>query len=490
MRTMIAAAAMLLMAATPAVAEDVVPMPVPTAAQGVTVPDFKTKAWIVIDAESGDVLAGQNIDEQRPMASTIKMLTALTLLPRLQYDSSYEAKPQETLTEGAHVGVLAGSTYRVDQLLHGMLMRSGNDAAVALADAYGFQRTIDAMNAEAQRVGANSTVAKSPNGLDRTGQVTTAKDLAQIYRVAMQDPRLQQILTVKDTQFPGQPPENPTKPRNTFTIYNNDSLLTSDYPGFLGGKGGFTSQAGRTYVAGVDRDGRKFVVALLGIGGGTTQTARELLDWAYANADQLSPIAEMPPVPDPVDVTPIAAGELTGDDVAAMPLDEATQLQMTTIAQGAQQVSVQAATVEVPSAEEIAAAATATVASAVSAAGGTPVDTAQVAADAQALAAQALTAGSTVPTTTTTTGTAIGADAIVAGLSTAPVVTTDPLAAPQAERGFFATIAIGLFKAFAWLMLFLGIAVVLLRIRAIRRQKARREAMMRQNAEREPARLP
>ncbi len=135
MRTMIAAAAMLLMAATPAVAEDVVPMPVPTAAQGVTVPDFKTKAWIVIDAESGDVLAGQNIDEQRPMASTIKMLTALTLLPRLQYDSSYEAKPQETLTEGAHVGVLAGSTYRVDQLLHGMLMRSGNDAAVALADA-------------------------------------------------------------------------------------------------------------------------------------------------------------------------------------------------------------------------------------------------------------------------------------------------------------------------------------------------------------------
>ena len=488
---MIAAAAVLLMAATPAVAEDVVPVPVPTAAQGVTVPDFKTKAWIVIDANSGDILAGQNMDEQRPMASTIKMLTALTLLPRLQYDSSYEAKPQETLTEGAHVGVLAGSTYRVDQLLHGMLMRSGNDAAVALADAYGFRRTIEAMNAEAQRVGATSTVAKSPNGLDQTGQVTTAVDLAQIYRVAMQDPRLQQILTVKDAQFPAEPPADPTKARNTFTIYNNDSLLTSDYPGFLGGKGGFTSQAGRTYVAGADRDGRKLVVALLGIGGGTTQTARDLLDWAYANAEQLSPIATMPEVPGPAEVTPVAAGELTGDDVAAMPLDEATQLQLTTIAQSAQQVSVQAADIEVPSAEEIAVAATTTVASAVSAAGGTPVDTAQIIEDAQSLVTQAVTAGNTVALAPTV-GTPIGASAIVAGQTTAPVATAaDPLAAPEPDRGFFATVLIGLFKAFAWLMLFLGIAVVLLRIRAVRRQQARREAMQRRaTQEREPARLP
>ena len=180
MRTLfrlIAASALLLLAAAPAAAEDVVPSPTPTAAEGVTVPDFATKSWILVDAESGDILAGQNYDGQRPMASTIKTLTSLTLLPRLQYDSVYEAQPQETLTEGAHVGVLAGNTYTVDQLFHGMLMRSGNDAAVALADAYGYQRTIDAMNAEAQRVGASSMVAKSLNGLDQSGQVTTAKDL-------------------------------------------------------------------------------------------------------------------------------------------------------------------------------------------------------------------------------------------------------------------------------------------------------------------------
>ncbi len=262
MPTLIAAAVAVLLAATPAAAEDlpIAPSPTPSAAPGVEIPDFATKAWIVVDAGSGAILAGQNIDEQRPMASTLKTLTALTLLPRLQNDSVHEGTARETLTEGMHVGVLAGSKYTVTQLLHGMLMRSGNDAAVALADAYGYQRTLDAMNAEAQRVGATHTVAKSPNGLDQPGQVTTATDLAQIYRVAIQDPRLTQILTTREFEFPAQPPTDPTQSATTFTIYNHDTLLNENYPGFLGGKSGFTSQAGRTYVAGAERNGRRLVV--------------------------------------------------------------------------------------------------------------------------------------------------------------------------------------------------------------------------------------
>jgi D-alanyl-D-alanine carboxypeptidase (penicillin-binding protein 5/6) len=492
MRTVIASVALVLLAATPAMAEDVAPSPAPTAADGVQIPDFKTKAWILVDASSGDILAGQDFEAQRPMASTIKMLTALTLLPRLQYDSTYEAKPQETLTEGAHVGVLSGNKYTVSQLFHGMMMRSGNDAAVALADAYGFKRTIDTMNTEAQRIGATNTVAKTPNGLDRPGQVSTAKDLAQIYRVAIQDPRIQETLTFKEAEFPGRAPEDPTRARNTFTIYNHDALLDSGYPGFLGGKSGFTSQAGRTYVAGVDRDGRTFVVALLGIGGGTTETAREVLDWGYANADALQPIGQLPALPEPADVTPVPAGSLTGDDLAPMPLDAQTQAEVTTVAQNAQYVAEQASNVDVPSVDEIAQAAQDAAVAAVTASGGTSIDPAQISSEAQTVAASALTAASSSTAGTQTTGTALGADAIVAGLSQSPFVATEP-AVEQAgdERGFFATVLIGLFKAVAWLLLFLGVAVVLLRIRAIRRQKARREAMARQRRtlEREPANL-
>jgi D-alanyl-D-alanine carboxypeptidase len=493
--SILTSAAVLLLAASPAAAEDVpiTPSPTPSAAQGVEIPDFATASWIVADANSGDVLAGQNIDEQRPMASTIKTLTALTLLPRLDHDSTYEGSARETLTEGMHVGVLAGNRYTVRQLFHGMMMRSGNDAAVALADAYGYQRTLDAMNAEARRVGAQSTVAMSPNGLDRPGQVTTAADLAQIFRVAIADPRLQEIMTTREFEFPATPPSNPTLPANTFTIFNNDNLLNSGYPGFLGGKSGFTSQAGRTYVAGADRDGRRLVVALLGIGGGTTQTARQVLDWSYANVDRLTPIGQLPPVPEPEQLTPEPAGSnASPDDVAPLPPDPQLQQQAQLIAERATAVARQvSASLPEPITADVAAQnAQTAVAAAVQQSGvtpATPVDTTVVAQTAQQAAAQAVTAAGGTPRTPTTSG--LGADMLVAGLTTPPFVAAEP-APPAPERGLFATLLVGLLKALMWLLLFLGIAVVLLRVRAVRRQRQRRaarEAAMRQRAAGSPA---
>ncbi|HQR80248.1 MAG TPA: serine hydrolase [Actinomycetota bacterium] len=435
MRTFVASAAFLLLAASPAVAEEmpVSPSPLPSAAQGVQIPDFATKAWIVVDADSGDVLAGQNIDEQRPMASTLKTLTALTLLPRLQYDSTYEGNARETLTEGMHVGVLAGTDYTVEQLMHGMLMRSGNDAAVALADAYGYQRTLSAMNAEAQRIGAVHTVAKSPNGLDQPGQVTTAADLAQIYRVAIQDPRMQELLTTRAYEFPAQSPTDPKQPATTFTIYNHDTLLTSDYPGFLGGKSGFTSQAGRTYVAGVERDGRRLVVALLGIGGGTTSTARQVLDWSFSTVDQLTPIGQLPQVPAAEQVSPEPA--TSNADLAPLPPDPVLLQQAQTTGEQA----VAAAQQAVAAADQVVATTT---------------------------AAQAATSSG------------LGVELAVAGLTAPPFAGTsaDPAPAAATGRGFLASLVIGLFKALMWTVLLLGVAVVLLRIRAVRRQRRRRAA--------------
>lgn len=447
MRTLIAAAVAVLLAATPAAAEDlpIAPSPTPSAAPGVEIPDFATKAWIVVDAGSGDILAGQNIDEQLPMASTLKTLTALTLLPRLQNDSVHEGTARETLTEGMHVGVLAGSKYTVTQLLHGMLMRSGNDAAVALADAYGYQRTLDAMNAEAQRVGATHTVAKSPNGLDQPGQVTTATDLAQIYRVAIQDPRLTQILTTREFEFPAQPPTDPTQSATTFTIYNHDTLLNENYPGFLGGKSGFTSQAGRTYVAGAERNGRRLVVALLGIGGGTTATARQVLDWSFANIDSLQPIGQLPQVPIAEAITAEPAGSAAdAADVAPLPPDPMMQQQAQLVAEQAIATSQQAATSN---------------------------------ADPNTAVPAATSSG-------------VAADMNVGGLTQPPFVQAAPEPQPEAERGFLASVLLGLLKAVMWTLALLAIAVVLLRIRAVRRQRRRhaaRLAAMRERSARNPA---
>lgn len=463
--TIIASIAIASMAfAAPASAEDTIePSPTPNAAAGVEVPDFATKSWIVADAASGEILAGQEYDVQRPMASTLKTLTALTLLPRLQWDSVYEAEARETLTEGMHVGVLAGQKYTVSQLFHGMMMRSGNDAAAALADAYGYQRTLDAMNAEAQRVGATQTVAKSPNGLDRPGQVTTAADLAQIYRVAMQDPRLQQIMTAREAEFPAQLPKDPKAPATTFTIYNHDTLLNTDYPGFTGAKSGFTSQAGRTYVVGAEQNGRTLVVALLGIGGGTTQTARQVLDWAFANVDGLSAIGELPEAEAAAQIAAEPANS-NGEDLAPEPLDEQTLAGVEATAATAQEVAAQAVQAQPPSATP-------------------PVVAASLSA----------TAPGSQPIALTTSGT--GAMVALSGLQAPPfagpaepVATTEP-----AQRGFFATLLVGMFKALLWILLFLGIAVVLLRIRAVRRRNRRRaryEQVMRERAAQSPAGAP
>ncbi len=464
MRTtiIVSAAVISLLVAAPAWAEEAVEpaaSPTPTAAAGIEIPNFATKAWIVADAESGDILAGQDYTVARPMASTLKTLTALTLLPRLQMDSTYVAEARETLTEGMHVGVLAGQRYTVSQLFHGMMMRSGNDAAIALADAYGYQRTLDAMNAEAARVGATSTKAMSPNGLDRPGQVTTAADLAQIYRIAIQDPRLQEILTAREAEFPAQLPKDPKQAATTFTIFNHDTLLNTNYPGFKGAKSGFTSQAGRTYVASADQNGRTLVVALLGIGGGTTQTARQVLDWAFANVDDLSPVGQLP--------EPQEAGEVVaepanseGTDLAPMPLDEQTMAGVEAVVQTAQTVATQA--VQSSPVANIA-----------------PLPVA---------AATSISAISAEPSVLTATGT--GGMVALSGLQAPPFAPAAEIETDEpADRGFFATLFVGLLKALLWIVLFLGIAVVLLRIRAVRRRNRRRaryEAVMRQRSVQSP----
>ena len=185
-------------------------------------------------------LAGQNIDEQRPMASTLKTLTALTLLPRLRWRAPYEAIAGE-ITEGIRRRARR-QHHSVSQLFHGMMMRSGNDAAVAL-DAYGYQRTLDAMNAEAQRIGATSTVAKSPNWPRQARAGEHCRGHGSDLPRSDPGPACGPIATAREFEFRRSRLKDPTKAQNTFTIFNHDSILNSDYPA-LGGKSGFTAWRG------------------------------------------------------------------------------------------------------------------------------------------------------------------------------------------------------------------------------------------------------
>src|SRR5690606_21064098 len=139
--------------------------------------------------DSGEILAARWAHGQLLPASTLKTLTALTLLPRLDPDATYVAQRADAAIEGSKVGLHPGQTYTVRQLFQGLMMASGNDTAHALATlGGGMAATAALMNAEAKRLQANDTVVANTSGLDAPGQVSSAYDLALIARAALARP--------------------------------------------------------------------------------------------------------------------------------------------------------------------------------------------------------------------------------------------------------------------------------------------------------------
>ena len=155
------------------------------------IPAGPAQGWIVADMDTGQILAGREIDVRHPPASTIKTLLALTALDEVGLDTTVVASAANTQVECNCVGVKPGRSYTVRQLLDAVLLVSGNDAANTLADALGgFDTAVAKMNAKAAALGAPDTHAATPSGLDGPGGTgwTTPRDLAIIFRAAMANP--------------------------------------------------------------------------------------------------------------------------------------------------------------------------------------------------------------------------------------------------------------------------------------------------------------
>lgn len=251
------------------------------------VPAGPAPNWLVADLDSGQVLAEQNGYAATPPASTIKVLLALVVLDELNLSDTVVATPADTAVECNCVGVKAGHSYTARDLLEGLLLVSGNDAANALADMLGGpEAAVAKMNAKAAEVGATATHASTPSGLDGPGGpgATTPHDLAVIFRAAMANPVFAEITAQPAAVFPTDAGERP--------IVNMNELLAR-YPGAFGGKTGFTDAARKTYVGGAARDGRRLVVAMMyGLiregGPNYWDQASALLDWGFAQGPMSS----------------------------------------------------------------------------------------------------------------------------------------------------------------------------------------------------------
>ncbi|RKN47250.1 D-alanyl-D-alanine carboxypeptidase [Streptomyces hoynatensis] len=273
--------------------------------------DLTSKSWIVADAETGEVFAAHNAHWPLPPASTLKMLFADTVMPGLDRQDVYRARPEDFagLGEGSSsVGVADGQTYTVEDLWHGALLASGNDAVYALAAMNGgVERTVGQMNARARELQALDTHAVNPDGYDAEGQTSSAYDLTLIARDAMLDADFREYVALPRADFPG---EGSGEDRETYEIQNTNRLLVGaqglePYEGIAGVKNGYTTQAGHTFTGVAERDGRVLLVTAMAPDEeqGPLAVYREaaaLLDWGFAAAGQARPVGELVPPRDQV----------------------------------------------------------------------------------------------------------------------------------------------------------------------------------------------
>lgn len=206
---------------------------------------------ILMDTETGEVLFEKNADRQMRIASTTKIMTALVVLERCGLQEVVTVRP-EHMAEGSSMYLKPGEEMTVETLLYGLLLSSGNDAALALADhcAGSVDRFVGWMNDKARQLGMTGTSFANPNGLDADGHFSTARDMAILAAYAAENHTFVRICSTKTATLDGR------------TMSNHNKLLKM-VEGCIGMKTGYTMAAGRTLVSCAQRDGFRLVAVTL-----------------------------------------------------------------------------------------------------------------------------------------------------------------------------------------------------------------------------------
>jgi serine-type D-Ala-D-Ala carboxypeptidase (penicillin-binding protein 5/6) len=218
------------------------------------------RAGLLFDVDTGRVLWRRDPERRRPIASLTKMMTALVVVDRLGERARVPITRQALRYRGSGVGVLPrGKRIKVDTMLHGLLLVSGNDAAIALAQRAGgtVAGFVALMNERARAMGLRCTRFSSPDGYEDEGNHSCAADLAALARSVLREQRLARIVRRARAVLPF-----PIKGRRLW-LYNHNPLLRAGYRGTTGIKTGYTVAAGRCLVATASRRGVRLGVVLL-----------------------------------------------------------------------------------------------------------------------------------------------------------------------------------------------------------------------------------
>jgi len=250
------------------------------------------RAGMLVDLDTGRVLWARAAYAPHPMASLAKMMTAIVVDDRARYSERVRITPEAKAEPGSAVGLLApGRRVRLRLLMYGLMLPSGNDAAVALAQHVGgtVHGFVDDMNAEAHALGLRCTHFSSPDGYEDAGNRACARDLALLAREVLKRPRLAKIVRTRYISFLSLLPHTDKVRGKELTVWKpgrlylagHNPLLRSGYRGATGVKTGYTDAAGLCFVGTATRGGHRLAVVLLHSPDPGDQ-ARDILDRGFA----------------------------------------------------------------------------------------------------------------------------------------------------------------------------------------------------------------
>lgn len=240
-------------------------------------PSINARSAIVMDFDSGRVLYEKNAHIKRPMASTTKVMTAIVALENGNLEDMVTVSRRAASIHGSVIDLANGEIVSLRELMYGLLMRSGNDAAIAIAEhiAGSVEAFAEMMNSKAKEIGALNTQFTSPHGLDDTGHYSTAYDMALITRYALTNPVFNEIVRTQSIQV------------GKRMMTNTNEMLMS-YEGADGVKTGYTGKAGRCLITSATRDGRRFISVVLFCDSRSQRalSSKKILDYAFENYTQ------------------------------------------------------------------------------------------------------------------------------------------------------------------------------------------------------------
>lgn len=246
-------------------------------------PDTNSRACVVIDRNTSTILYGKNENQKRKMASTTKIMTATIIIENCNLDETIEISKKAAGTGGSKLGLKTGDKITIRDLLYGLMLRSGNDAAVALAEYAGgsIEGFAKLMNKKASALGLTSTHFETPHGLDSDKHYTTAYELAILSNYALNNTTFAQIVGTKEYTITinGTPKQ----------ISNTNELL-GNLNGVYGIKTGFTNGANRCLVTSCKRNDMDIICVVLGADTKKfrTQDSIKLINYIFDNFEPVN----------------------------------------------------------------------------------------------------------------------------------------------------------------------------------------------------------